>query len=345
MNLDECRAHAISGDPEPLAAQLEWLLPTVSRPARYTGGEWNAWTADWPAARLRVALAYPDLYAAVGVHSGLACGAASDLPSAFAAMRGDGTAAPRRTAADEAARVVPTIVFHADRDATVHPCNGDQVVAQAGAASNGGLRTNVERGQVPLAALPEWVRRYALRRLRKYDIELFCDSTIVKAGERSVWLASGQTFNNALFVWSEGMSAGRHIESLAVAKNIQGRIIVDDYLSFGESCFAAGDAACILHKGQTLRMAVQFALSQGRQAAYNILRSIVKMPLKKYRPLDLGWIVPMADNRACGIALGVSLQGYWAGLLHYSFCLLRLPGLKARWGMIKDLLGCQCQKS
>ncbi|HYI82619.1 MAG TPA: PHB depolymerase family esterase [Acetobacteraceae bacterium] len=93
--------------------------------------------------------AYPDLYAAVGVHSGLACGAASDLPSAFAAMRGGETAAPRRAGVDEAARVVPTIVFHADRDATVHPSNGDQVVAQAGAASKGGLRTNVERGQVP----------------------------------------------------------------------------------------------------------------------------------------------------------------------------------------------------
>ena len=93
--------------------------------------------------------AYPDLYAAVGVHSGLACGAASDLPSAFAAMRGGGTAAPRRAAADEAARVVPTIVFHADRDTTVHPSNGDQVVAQAGAALNGGLRTTLERGQVP----------------------------------------------------------------------------------------------------------------------------------------------------------------------------------------------------
>ena len=102
------------------------------------------------AAAAIMAAAYPDLYAAVGVHSGLACGAASDLPSAFAAMAGGGAAAPRQSTAGEPARVVPTIVFHADRDTTVHPSNGDQVLAQAaGAASNGGLRATVERGQVP----------------------------------------------------------------------------------------------------------------------------------------------------------------------------------------------------
>jgi poly(hydroxyalkanoate) depolymerase family esterase len=90
--------------------------------------------------------AYPDLYAAIGVHSGLACGAAKDVPSAFAAMRQGAAGAPQRR--DGAARLVPTIVFHADRDGTVHPRNGDEVLAQ-GAAASPGLRRKVERGQVP----------------------------------------------------------------------------------------------------------------------------------------------------------------------------------------------------
>jgi poly(hydroxyalkanoate) depolymerase family esterase len=86
--------------------------------------------------------AYPDLYAAVGVHSGLACGAARDMPSAFAAMRQGG--APDHRGAKQP---VPTIVFHGDRDTTVNPVNGDQVVAQSKAGSD--LRTTVSRGQAP----------------------------------------------------------------------------------------------------------------------------------------------------------------------------------------------------
>jgi len=85
---------------------------------------------------------YPDLYAAIGVHSGLACGAARDISSAFAAMRDGGY----RTDASSARTrtTVPTIVFHGDRDTVVSPVNGDQVIAQA--TPDSGLVTTVDRG-------------------------------------------------------------------------------------------------------------------------------------------------------------------------------------------------------
>ncbi|MDQ3495064.1 MAG: PHB depolymerase family esterase [Pseudomonadota bacterium] len=72
---------------------------------------------------------YPEVYAAVGVHSGLPYRAAQDVASAFAAMKGGAVRAPGARP-DGAGPVVPTIVFHGDRDHTVSAANGAAIVAQ-----------------------------------------------------------------------------------------------------------------------------------------------------------------------------------------------------------------------
>jgi poly(hydroxyalkanoate) depolymerase family esterase len=72
---------------------------------------------------------YPELYAAIGVHSGLSYGSAQDVVSAFAAMRGHAARARQRPGAG-----VRTIVFHGAADPTVHPSNGGAVAADARAA-------------------------------------------------------------------------------------------------------------------------------------------------------------------------------------------------------------------
>ena len=105
------------------------------------------------AAAAIMGIAYPDLYAAIGVHSGLACGAANGLLSAFTAMRrGEPllVAAPGGPPNDANRReIMPTIVFHGDRDTTVHPLNGDQVIAQSRATASIALKTRTESGRVP----------------------------------------------------------------------------------------------------------------------------------------------------------------------------------------------------
>ncbi|HYH42039.1 MAG TPA: PHB depolymerase family esterase [Burkholderiales bacterium] len=97
---------------------------------------------------------YPDVYAAVGVHSGLAYGSARDVATAFSAMRGPGPLGGRRKAHGAAATAqnVPMIVFHGDSDTTVHPSNGDDLIAQASpapeaaAGPEGAREARVERG-------------------------------------------------------------------------------------------------------------------------------------------------------------------------------------------------------
>ncbi|OFA05806.1 esterase PHB depolymerase [Duganella sp. HH101] len=85
---------------------------------------------------------YPELFAAVGVHSGLPFASAQDLPSALTAMK-RGVMSPRK--AGDGSQ--PIIVFHGDSDTTVNPRNGEQVIEQRLHDRHG--KPSVQSGTVP----------------------------------------------------------------------------------------------------------------------------------------------------------------------------------------------------
>jgi len=129
------------GEPSLIAGITRQIMDDylVDRKRVYVGG-----LSAGAAAAAIMGATYNDLYAAIGIHSGLACGVATDLPSALVAMR-QGRSDHRVISGDRPP--VPTIVFHGDRDTTVHPNNGDQILEQ----SLGTMSTQkkVHRGQVP----------------------------------------------------------------------------------------------------------------------------------------------------------------------------------------------------
>jgi poly(hydroxyalkanoate) depolymerase family esterase len=133
---------------------------------------------------------YPELYAAIGVHSGLPYGSASDVVSAFAAMRdepGGGHPMPRLAAGGKAVR---TIVFHGSADQTVHPANADRIIAAARARTEAGEVKRVEG-------------RSASRRIYTRTIVLTAEG----AAAAELWLIEG-----AGHAWSGGQAAGSYTD-------------------------------------------------------------------------------------------------------------------------------------
>jgi poly(hydroxyalkanoate) depolymerase family esterase len=92
------------------------------------------------------AAAYPELYAAVAVHSGVPAGAAHDVRTAFVAMR-QGARRGRRPADPSERSFVPTIVFHGYSDTTVNPGNAQRVLEELGLP--GDTTASSSSGHVP----------------------------------------------------------------------------------------------------------------------------------------------------------------------------------------------------
>ena len=122
-----------AGEPAMIAALVEAVV------AQHGGDPRRVYVAGLSAGGAMAATLgelYPDVFAAVGIHSGLPPSAAHDVQSAFSAMRrGSGPRVPM------ARSPLPTIVFHGSGDKTVAPANGEAVVQrQVAAAAADGLR-------------------------------------------------------------------------------------------------------------------------------------------------------------------------------------------------------------
>jgi poly(hydroxyalkanoate) depolymerase family esterase len=83
---------------------------------------------------------YPDLFHAVGVHSGLAYQSAGNVMSAMAVMRGSSGSQlfGQVPSQDKTTSAVRTIIFHGAADRTVHPSNAQRIFDTAYDASNHG---------------------------------------------------------------------------------------------------------------------------------------------------------------------------------------------------------------
>lgn len=133
-------AHQRAGDGEPA------ILAALTRAAMAERGIGAgrvavAGLSAGGAMALVLAATHPDLFEAVGVHSGVAFGAAQDGSSALAAMRAGAPGAPVRLAPR-------LILFQGEGDETVHPANAEAILLQAGVAGEASARRETGAGDL-----------------------------------------------------------------------------------------------------------------------------------------------------------------------------------------------------
>ncbi|MFH1855610.1 MAG: FAD-dependent oxidoreductase [Candidatus Omnitrophota bacterium] len=196
----------------------------------------------------------------------------------------------------------------------------------------------VERASSILGPLPQWMKAYTFNNLRKLEIEILTGVTVEKCEEKEIYMSGSNVFNNAMLIWCAGVKVPDFIQSIEAEKNPQGRLKTDEYLRVRNNVFAAGDAAFFPYKNSFLRMAVQFSIAQAQTAACNVLNDMEGRSLRKYKPVDLGYIIPMANNKSCGRVVGINFKGIPATFLHYFMCIYRSYGLKNKMGILRNLI-------
>ena len=104
-----------------------------------------------------LAATYPDVFDAVGIHSGLPYKSAGDVPSAFAAMKGTAAFDPAPPAAS--GRHVRKIIFHGLADGTVNAINGEHIFDEVERGENALARSDldwpIEGGRVSRTAVKD----------------------------------------------------------------------------------------------------------------------------------------------------------------------------------------------
>jgi NADH dehydrogenase len=179
----------------------------------------------------------------------------------------------------------------------------------------------VEKTSRVLGSLPEKISGYVETLISGLGFKVVRNSSVKSFNGKDVELTGGEVFKNAFFVWTAGTRISiEHISGEFKSLN-DGRIIADEFLRVPgyENVFVAGDCAAIKNGNGYLRKAVNFAVYSGKSAGKNIALSIMGKKLEKFKPVDLGWVIPLYPS-SVGNVMGVTVKGKLGLMLHYFMC-------------------------
>jgi NADH dehydrogenase len=195
--------------------------------------------------------------------------------------------------------------------------------------------------------LPELATRhpdlvaYAERFLDRSGLEFRLETRLAAATPEEAVLETGERIPTRTIISSAGTALSPLLATLPYERDERGRIRTDEFVRVlgEEHVWAAGDCAAVPHpRGGVCPAVAVFAMSQGRQVARNILRSVRGRPLGRYRFTGLGDACELGRRRAIAHVKGVKLKGFLAWVVWRAFFLYFVPTRDRQLRILLDWL-------
>ncbi|HEY6837317.1 MAG TPA: NAD(P)/FAD-dependent oxidoreductase [Geobacteraceae bacterium] len=190
----------------------------------------------------------------------------------------------------------------------------------------------VEASDRLLAAMPEGLQDYTLKKLRRMSVEVVLHARVVDAEPERVILHDGAVIPAHTLFWSAGVKAAALATALGVPSKPGGRIPVapDLTLAGHPDVYVIGDMAWLEQDGAPLPMTAPVAMQMGIYAGRSILAREAGTPLPPFRFRDKGSMATIGKNAAVASAFGLEFRGYPAWLVWLILHLYYLIGFRNR---------------
>lgn len=172
----------------------------------------------------------------------------------------------------------------------------------------------VHAGAALLNGFQPTLQKKAERDLKHRGVEVLLNKKVTNVEKESITLSDGMKIRAHTIIWSAGVAPVMP-EFLKTVFKLSDRVVVDEYLRVQdeENIFVLGDSAYSKNRvGDPLPMLAQVAIREASIVAKNIVSSIQKTPLNKFRYHSKGSLISLGRFDALGQIFGINISGPFA---------------------------------
>jgi NADH dehydrogenase len=166
--------------------------------------------------------------------------------------------------------------------------------------------------------------------MSKHGVELLKNSPIIEVTSSSIKLKTGQEIPTNTLIWTCGIQGNQEASEYGIKSGRAGRLLANEYMQVKdkENVFVAGDISYYEEApGMGTPQIVEAALQTGETIVKNIIASIEKKEMTKFKSNYHGFMVSIGGKYCVANISGIKMSGFLAMVMKH------LVNLHYLWGV------------